>query len=254
MSLPRLVLIAACAALFLPQQAGAQSSYEEAKAKSGGDPQSVQVPGRNDTLPKPRQPRRQFVTFSVDGMRNLPLHFRKYPLEQLVGRDLSQSREGAFDYHSDDGHTQVDVIRYRTRNSGFGVTVYPFGAGNGTSLAIRASTEQLPVTEFVAYGPATVSRYRLSDGRALDVGVGVVVTDRSAGWGLGSHTFVLAGAGRLSGERGGGRRLFAEGGGGINVGPFGMQLAVKIGYNRLSDPIEHSFFTMPVTLRGTLSF
>jgi hypothetical protein len=201
-----------------------------------------------------RAPRRQFVTLTIDGMNTLPLHFEEQPLEQLVGQELSPVHDGSTDYRTIDGLTTVDVLRFRRRNRGVGIMIYPLGAGNGTSLAIRGSIEELPVIEFVASGPSGAEYYQLTDGRATDVGAGLIVNDRSAGWGLGSHAFVVAGVGRLSGERGDGRRIFAEGGGGISSGPFGMQLALKFARNTLEDPRAHSFFTVPITLRGTLSF
>jgi hypothetical protein len=60
--------------------------------------------------------------------------------------------------------------------------------------------------------------------------------------------------GRIDGEGRGGTRTFAEGGGGLIVGPFGVQLAVKFAWNRLTEPVEHRFLTVPITLRATVSF
>ena len=74
------------------------------------------------------------------------------------------------------------------------------------------------------------------------------------GWGLGSHAFVLAGLGKITGDLGDGSRYFAEGGGGLNVGPFGVELGVKFAMNKLSEPVSHQFLTIPITLRGTLTF
>ncbi len=68
------------------------------------------------------------------------------------------------------------------------------------------------------------------------------------------HAFVAGGAGRIRSDLGDGSRYFAEGGGGLNSGPFGVQLAVKFAWNRLDDPIEHRFFTVPVTIRAMVSF
>jgi hypothetical protein len=33
-----------------------------------------------------------------------------------------------------------------------------------------------------------------------------------------------------------------------------VDLAVKFAWNRLSSPVEHRFLTVPITLRGTLTF
>ena len=81
-----------------------------------------------------------------------------------------------------------------------------------------------------------------------------MVADRSPGWGLGSHAFVVGGIGRITSDLGDGSRCFAEGGGGLDVGPFGVELGVKFAWNSLSEPVEHHFLTIPITLRGTLTF
>ena len=60
--------------------------------------------------------------------------------------------------------------------------------------------------------------------------------------------------GRIRSDLGDGSRLFAEGGGGLTSGPFGVDLAIKFGWNRLTTPTEHHFMTVPITLRGTLTF
>jgi hypothetical protein len=135
-----------------------------------------------------------------------------------------------------------------------GIIVYPFGARNCAALALRASRETLPIVRVTISSPAGIERYELTDGRATDVGLGVVVTDHPRGWGLGARSFVIGGVGKLTGERGDGSRYFAEGGGGVNIGPVGIEIAVKFAYNRLEDPRPHTFFTVPISLRGSLSF
>jgi hypothetical protein len=96
--------------------------------------------------------------------------------------------------------------------------------------------------------------YALVDATAYDIGAGLYVADRSAGWGLGSQAFIIGGVGRIRGEGRDGSRTFAEGGGGLTVGPFGVQISVKFAWNRLDDPVEHRFLTVPITVRGTVSF
>jgi hypothetical protein len=215
-------------------------------------PLDAQIP--QATFPR-ATPRKQFVTLTVDGMNTLPLHFKEFPLEELVGKELSavQFEEHA-DYRSRDGLTTVDVLEYRRRTQGAGINVYPFGMSVGATLMVRASIEQIPVTRVMIHEPNGSERYELLDGRAVDFGVGLMVSDRSAGWGIGSQAFILAGIGQVRGDRGDGSRRFAEGGGGITVGPFGLQLAVKFARNTLEDPRRHRFLTVPVTLRGTVSF
>ena len=82
---------------------------------------------------------------------------------------------------------------------------------------------------------------------------GIYVAGRSPGWGIGSHAFVAGGVGRIRSDLGGGSRYFAEGGGGVTSGPIGVELSVKFAWNRLSEPVEHKFMTVPVSLRATLT-
>jgi hypothetical protein len=119
---------------------------------------------------------------------------------------------------------------------------------------LRGSYEPLPRIRVRFDGPAPLPAYDLRDGRALDAALGLVVADRSPGWGLGSHAFVAGGIGRATSSIGDGRRYFAEAGGGLGVGPLGVELAVKFARNRFSEPVPHTFLTIPVALRGTLSF
>ena len=64
----------------------------------------------------------------------------------------------------------------------------------------------------------------------------------------------IGGGGRIRSSLGDGTRIFAEGGGGLSSGPFGVELSVKFAWNRLDEPVVHRFLTIPITLRGTLSF
>jgi hypothetical protein len=207
-------------------------------------------------VPLEKPPRRQWFTLFVDLQQQQPLHFKEYPLEQLVGQDLSELNEpgNPYNYRARDGFTSVDVVEYRKRTTGIGLTVYPFGARNGPALAIRVAREQLPILRFNIARSGVFERYQLTDGLATDFGLGVIVNDRPRGWSLGAHSFVIGGLGRLKGERGDGTRYFAEGGGGINFGPVGLDIGVKFAYNRLEDPRPHNFFTVPISIRGTVTF
>jgi hypothetical protein len=200
------------------------------------------------------QPRRQFVTVSLDNFHTEPLHFGSWPVEQLVGREVAEAQRQSYEYRSRDERTTIDVLEYKRRGRGVGLTVYPFGMSTGATLAVRISRENLPVIRLAMAGPSDVRSYALTGARAYDGSVGVYVSDRSPGWGLGSHAFVAAGAGVVRSELSDGQRIFAEGGGGLNVGPIGVQLAVKFALNRLSDPVEHRFLTVPVALRLGVSF
>jgi hypothetical protein len=203
----------------------------------------------------PPNARRQWVSVSLDWLRTQPLHFESHPVEDLVGREVGEAQRQAFDYESRDGLTRVDVIEFRRGGSGYGLTVYPFGMATGASLGVRVSAEDLPRIELNIDGPALVSSYLLEDARALDLSIGVYVADRAPGWGLGSYAFVAGGFGRVRSEVfGRGPRYFAEGGGGLTAGPIGVVLAVKIARNQLDLPVSHSFLTLPIVLRGQVSF
>ena len=201
-----------------------------------------------------QKPRRQFVTVSLDWLNTEPLHFASHPLEDLVGREVAAAQGETYDYRTRDEQIRIDVIEFRKRNRAASIAVYPFGLSSGTTLGVRASVEQVPTIRIGFEGPGAPAAYALTGARAVDVGAGLYVADRSPGWGLGSQAFILGGIGRLRSDQGEGTRVFAEGGGGLSVGPLGVQIAVKFAWNNLTEPVAHRFLTIPVTLRGTLSF
>ena len=200
------------------------------------------------------KPRRQFVTISVDWMNTEPLHFASQPLEDLVGRPVASTQQGDYEYQTRDEQVRIDVLEFRKRNRGLSAAIYPLGFSSGATLGIRGSVEQLPTIRIDFDGVEAPSHYALTGATAYDVGAGIYVADRSEGWGLGSHAFVIGGVGRIRADGRNGSRTFAEGGGGLNVGPLGVQLAVKFAWNRLEDPVTHTFLTIPITVRGTFSF
>jgi hypothetical protein len=205
------------------------------------------------TYPADR-PRRHFVTVSIDFPYTQPLHFADHPLSDLLGTEVASVQGEAFEYRTRDGATEIDVIEFRRRSRGGGISIYPLGMSTGATLMLRGSYEQLPRIEIAFAGAAPFSRYLLDDARALDAAAGIMVADRSPGWGLGSHAFVLGGAGRITSGLGDGSRYFAEGGGGLDLGPLGVELGIKFAWNTLSEPVSHKFLTVPITLRGTLTF
>jgi hypothetical protein len=201
-----------------------------------------------------KKPRRQFLTVSYDWLNTQALHFAEHPLEDLVGRPVASAQNELYEYRTRDEQIQIDVLEFRKRNRGFSATVYPLGLTTGTALGIRGSVEDVPVIRIAFAGPGAPANYALTGARAYDAGVGIFVADRSSGWGLGGQAFIVAGAGRIKADGQDGRRIFAEGGGGLMVGPLGLQLAVKFALNKLDLPVSHSFLTVPITVRGTFSF
>lgn len=194
------------------------------------------------------------MTVSYDWLYTQPLHFAEHPVEDLLGADVGSAQRQDFEYITSDGTIRVDVLEFKRRRNGFGVTVYPFGFSVGPTLGIRGSIEQLPTIRMAFDGPARFGNYEFTNGAAYDIGAGLFIADRASGWSLGSHAFVIGGIGRIQSDIGDGSRYFAEGGGGLNWGPIGMQLSVKFAWNRLTEPVPHRFLTVPIALRGTVSF
>jgi len=213
----------------------------------------VSAPVSAQTYQAP-QPRRQFVTISLDWLYTQPLHFAEHPLEDLLGTEVASAQQQDYDYETRDGRTRITVQEFKRRSQGAGLTVYPLGMRTGATLGIRGSLEGLPDIRMTFEGAAPFSSYTLTNARAYDIGAGIYVSDRSAGWGLGSRAFVVGGIGRISSDQGDGRRYFAEGGGGITSGPLGIELTVKFAWNKLHDPVDHQFMTVPVTIRACVSF
>jgi len=202
----------------------------------------------------PKKPRRQFVSFSTDWLNTQPLHFLEHPLEDLVGRAVATAQFQNYEYRTRDEAIQIDVQEFSRHGRGAGITVYPLGISVGPALAIRLSREDLPTIRIGFAGSGAPPNYTLQSARAYDLGASVFVADHSPGWGLGSHAFVGGGLGRITSELSDGNRYFAEGGGGLNSGPLGVELAVKFAWNHLNEPIDHHFLTVPITIRATVTF
>jgi hypothetical protein len=202
---------------------------------------------------KPPQAHRQFVTVSYNWLYTYPLHFSTYPLEDLVGADVTQS-DPPYDYVTRDGATRIDVLEFKRRAKGLGATVYPLGMNVGPTLGVRGSIEGLPEIRLAFDGPGPLDSYNFTNAVAYDIGAGVFVADRAPGFGLGSYAFVVGGVGKITSDFMGGKRYFAEGGGGLQSGPFGFELSVKFGWNMLEEPVPHKFLTVPINLRATVSF
>ena len=201
-----------------------------------------------------RKPRRHFVTISTDWLNTQPLHFLEHPLEDLVGRDVATAQFEDYEYRTRDEAILIDVLEFKRRGRGKSLTIYPFGLSVGPTLALRGSTEDLPTIRVAFSGTGAPPNYTFAGGRAYDIGAALYVADRSPGWGLGSHAFVGGGAGRITSELSHGDRYFAEGGGGLSSGPLGVELSIKFALNHLSEPVDHKFLTVPITVRGTLTF
>jgi hypothetical protein len=201
-----------------------------------------------------RKARRHFVSISYDWQYTQPMSFRKHPLEDIFEQPIDEVHLQLYNYRTHDGQTLITVPQFENRGVGVGITLYPFGSSEGATLALRGSIEQLPDIRVTFDGPSPFPSYIVTNGRAYDIAAGVDMSDRSPGWGLGSHAFILGGVGRTHTDQRDGSRYFAEGGGGLTIGPLGVDLSVKFAVNRFSLPVEHRFYTIPVSVRGTFTF
>jgi hypothetical protein len=210
-----------------------------------------------DAAPQPyreSKARKHFISVSYETQYVQPYGFEKHPLEELLGRPVDEVHLETFQYRTEDGATLVNVLDYGKRATAIGATIYPFGSSVGATLAIRGSIETLPDIRVSFTGPAPMPAYVLTNGRALDLGAGIDMSDRAPGWGLGAHAFVLGGIGRAQTDQLDGRRYFVEGGGGITSGPLGVDIAFKYSINRFTTPVTHSVHMIPISVRGTLTF
>ena len=231
------------AALTVPPPAAA-TARPAAPRRVDAQPQAYRAP----------KARRHFISVSFERQFVQPYGFGNHPLSDLLGQPVEEVHLETFQYRSRDQRTLVNVLEYGKRATGVGATVYPFGSSAGPTLALRGSIETIPAIRVAFTGPAPVATYELTNGRASDLGIGIDMSDRSAGWGLGAHAFILGGVGRIQTDQLDGRRYFGEGGGGVTSGPFGLDLSVKFTVNRFSTPVPHRIYMIPVSVRGTLTF
>jgi hypothetical protein len=198
--------------------------------------------------------RRHFISIYMEKQFVQATNFEKHPLEELLGQEVNEVHLESFQYRTRDNQTLITVREFGRRATGVGATVYPFGSSEGPTLALKGSIESLPNVRLAFAGPAPSPTYELTSGRAFDIGAGIDMSDRSAGWGLGTHAFAIGGVGRAVTDQINGKRYFAEGGGGVMFGPFGFDIAFKYTVTQFSTPVKHSVRMIPVSLRGTVSF
>lgn len=211
-------------------------------------------PQRVPVTSHPTKARRHFISLSYEQQFVQPHAFGAHPLEDLLGQPVKEVHLQNFQYVTQDGQTQVQVLEFGKRATGIGATVYPFGASDGATLAIRGSLESVPDIHVAFTGPAPAPTYDLTGGRATDIGAGLEMSDRAPGWGMGAHAFIIGGIGKITTDQMDGTRYFGEGGGGVLFGPIGIDVAVKYVVNRFDLPVAHSVSMVPICVRGTLSF
>src|SRR5688500_650279 len=73
------------------------------------------------------RPPRHFVTLSYDFLYTQPLHFADHPLSDLLGTDVASAQGEVYEYRTRDGSTSIDVVEFRRRSRGAGVSLYPLG-------------------------------------------------------------------------------------------------------------------------------
>jgi hypothetical protein len=198
--------------------------------------------------------RRHFITLYAERQFVQGTGFEKHPLEELLGQEVNEVHLQSYHYRTKDDLTLITVDDFGRRATAVGATVYPFGSSEGATLAIRASLESIPDVRVSFSGPAPSPTYELTGGRALDVGAGIDMSDRSPGWSLGTHAYVIGGVGRAVTDQRNGTRYFVEGGGGVTFGALGFDIAFKYVTNDFTLPVDHSVRAIPVSLRATLGF
>ncbi len=202
----------------------------------------------------PQKARRHFITVYAERQFVQGTGFEKHPLEELLGQEVNEVHLESFQYRTKDNQTLITVDEFGRRATAVGATVYPLGSSEGPTLAIRGSLETIPAVRVSFSGPAPLQTYQLTGGRALDVGAGIDMADRSPGWGLGTHAYVIGGVGRALTDQTTGRRYFIEGGGGVIFGALGFDVAFKYVSNSFTAPVDHSVRAIPVSVRLTLGF
>jgi hypothetical protein len=232
----------------------ALAGHEQVPALSAVEgPALKAVEGQAQTYKAPKA-RRHFISVSFEKQFVQPYSFAKHPLEELLGQPVDEVFLESFQYRTRDQRTLVNVVEYGKRATALGATVYPFGASVGATLAVRGSIETIPTIRVAFAGPAPAPTYELTNGRATDLGIGIDMSDRAPGWGLGAHAFIMGGIGRIQTDQMKGTRYFGEGGGGVTSGPFGVDVSVKFTVNRFTTPVAHRVYMVPVSVRGTLTF
>lgn len=205
---------------------------------------------------KKARPRRQFITVFVNRMYTGPLNFEKHPLEELAGTGLEYVYQPVPEvYRSPDGLTTITHTRFRPKNSGGGLAVYPFGLGvQGTSLMLQADYETLPLIGFIINSPTGREDYEFANGRAYNLGLGAVSYSRSYNGNMGSRSYIIGGTGKIIENRGEGRSYFVGFGGGLSYKIIGGEFFVKVSRNYLNNPRPHSFYLIPIGFRISVTF
>jgi len=198
--------------------------------------------------------RRHFITIYAERQFVQGSGFSKHPLEDLLGQEVNEVHLQSYQYRTKDNQTLITVNEFGRRATAVGAVVYPFGSSEGPTLAIKGSLESIPNVRVSFTGPAPSPTYELTGGRALDVGAGIDMSDRSPGWGLGSHAYVIGGVGRAITDQMNGKRYFIEGGGGVIFGALGFDVAFKYLSTSFTAPVDHSVRTIPISVRLTLGF
>ena len=202
-----------------------------------------------------RKPRRQFVTVSYRLAAHAAAALSRASARRIwSAAPVAAAQFEDYDYRTRDEPILIDVLEFKRRGRGAGITVYPFGHERRTDAWRCAAASRICRHSHRFAGAGAPPNYELTGARAYDVGRGDLRRRSLARAGASAATPSSAAA--SAGSRatlGDGDRYFAEGGGGLSSGPFGVELSVKFAWNHLTEPVDHHFITVPVTLRGTLT-
>ena len=181
---------------------------------------------------------------SYDWLYTQPLHFAEHPVEDLVGQ---RGGGGAVrglrlpDPRRHDPHRRARVQAARPRGRRHGVSVRPERRRDAGAPRQRRGS---------AGHPHRLRRRRRAADVRADRRAGVRRVGARSSWPIdrpaGASEAMPSSAGASAGSRAtrtDGDRIFAEGGGGLNSGPIGVELSIKFAWNHLDragrSPLHH---------------
>ena len=173
--------------------------------------------------------------------------------QDLVGREVAAAQFEAYDYRTRDGPILIDVLEFKRRGRGAGVTVYPFGLSVGPTLALRGSIEELPTIR------DRLRRRRRAAALRADRRARVRRRRRDCMSPIarpaGASEATPSSAAASAGSRATSATAIAsspKAAAGSTPVRSAWSCRVKFAWNHLTEPVDHHFLTVPITLRGTL--
>ena len=188
---------------------------------------------------RPTRRRRRGATSSASRSRSSSSSrtaFDDHPLADLLGAAGRRSPPAVVpvpDARSADARQRARVRQARDRHRRDRLSVRL--ERRGRRSPIRGSIESVPTIRARVHRAGAGADLRADQRPRHRLGVGLDMSDRSPGWGLGATRSSSAVSAGSQTDQMDGTRYFGEGGGGIMSGPFGVDLSVKFTVNRFID-------------------